>query len=292
MQGLSADSAEIRDGMTHTEEWLTARDGVRLRAREWAPDSPARALAVLTHGHGEHSSRYVHVAAALNAAGFVVAAHDLRGHGQSGGPRGHVPSYAQVLDDVQMVYDWAAKRHPGLRRFLYGHSMGGQITLWFALERKPQAAGVVVTGAWLRLNPPPPPAKVLLGRVMSRVWPSFTLNSELEAVPMAHDAEHLNSLPELDLTHTKITARLGAEAVDHGLALLERAAEFTYPVLILHGEADPVTDPAASREFHARAGSVDKTVKVYPGLYHEIHNEYERAAILADVVAWMEERTT
>jgi alpha-beta hydrolase superfamily lysophospholipase len=127
---------------------------------------------------------------------------------------------------------------------------------------------------------------------MSRVWPTFTLDSELKDVPMAHDADHLNSLPELELTHTKITARLGAEALDHGLRLLERAAEFTYPVLILHGGADPVSDPAASREFHARAGSADKTVKLYPGLYHEIHNEYERGTILAEVAAWLEARTT
>ncbi len=281
--------------MALVEEKLTASDGVRLRARMWAaeragPEGAARGLVVLTHGHGEHSSRYVHVAAALNAAGYAVAAHDLRGHGQSGGPRGHAPSYEQVLDDVQQVYDWGVKQHPGVKRFLYGHSLGGQITLAFALERKPEAAGVVVTGPWLRLNPPPPRSKVVLGRVMSRVWPTFTLNTELEAVPMAHDTEHLNSLPELELTHTKITAKLGAEALDHGLRLLERAGEFTYPVFLLHGEADPVTDPKASREFYEAAGSADKTLKVYPGLYHEIHNEFERGEILAEVVAWMEAR--
>jgi alpha-beta hydrolase superfamily lysophospholipase len=275
--------------VTHHDR-LTAGDGTKLRVREWASPGAARALVVLTHGHGEHSSRYIHVAAAFNAAGFTVAAHDLRGHGQSGGPRGHVPSYAQVLNDVQLVYDWAVQRHTGAPCFLYGHSMGGQITLSFALDRKPEAAGVIVTGPWLRLNPPPPLAKVALGRVMSKLWPTFTLNTELELVPMAHDAAHLASLPDLELCHTKISARLGAEALDHGLALIERAPEFTLPVLVLHGEADPVTDHTASAEFHSRAGSADKTRKVYPGLYHEIHNEFERGQILAEVVAWMEAR--
>lgn len=272
----------------HSEAWLTAKDGVRLRAREWTPEGPVRALVVLTHGHGEHSSRYVHVAAALNAAGLAVAAHDLRGHGQSGGPRGHTPNYAQLLDDLQMVYDWAAERQRGITRFLYGHSLGGQITLTFALERQPTAAGVVVTGPWLRLKPPPPASKVALGRVMSRVWPAFALKSELDQMLMAHDAEHLNSLPELDLTHTTITAKLGAEALDHGLALLKRAGEFRYPLLIMHGGADAVIDPAGSQEFYAAAGSADKTLKLWPGLYHEIHNEFERAAILAEVRGWLE----
>lgn len=276
--------------MTHVEDWLNASDGVRLRLQHWSPHVPTRALVVLTHGHGEHSSRYVHVAAALNDAGFAVVGHDLRGHGRSGGPRGHVPSYEQLLDDVQQVNDWAVKQHPDLPRFLYGHSTGGQITLTFGLDRRPAVTGVVVTGPWLRLKPPPPPSKVLLGRLMSVIWPTFTLNTELDGVPMAHDTAHLNSLPELELTHTRLSARLGAQAVDHGQALLDRAPEYTLPVLILHGESDPIADPAASREFYERAGSADKTIKFYPGLYHEIHNEFERAQVLADVVAWMDAR--
>jgi alpha-beta hydrolase superfamily lysophospholipase len=276
--------------MPHTEHYLDAADGLRLRARLWAPAAPPRALLLLTHGMGEHSSRYVHVAGALTAAGYALAAHDLRGHGRSEGPRGHTPNYAQTLDDIQLVYDWAAGQFPSLQRFLYGHSLGGQLTLSFALDRQPEAAGVIASAPWLRLKPPPPASKAIAGRLINSVWPAFTYDTELGPVPMSHDADHLNSFPELDLTHTRISVRLGVGALDHGLELLRRAPEFERPLLILHGEADLTMDPAGSREFYERAGSADKTFKLYPGFYHEVHNEIERARVLADIVDWLNAR--
>lgn len=272
---------------------LAASDGLALRTQAWTPAGPPQALVVLTHGHGEHSSRYVHVGAALAAAGYSVAAYDLRGHGRSGGQRGHTPSYAQWLDDAQMVLDWATRTLPAPKRFLYGHSLGGQITLAYALDRKPEVAGVAVSGPWLRLAFMPPPWKVKLGLTIGKLWPSFAMSSGLDkSQPLAHDAEHMDSLPERHLNHTQISARLVAEALTHGADLLARAAEFRYPLLMLHGAEDRIMNPEGTRQFFAAAGSSDKTLKVYPDLYHEIHNEYpdRRAEVLADAVAWLDAR--
>jgi alpha-beta hydrolase superfamily lysophospholipase len=277
--------------MAHSEHFIAAGDGVRLRLQHWTPMGQPRALVVITHGHGEHSSRYAHVAQALNAGAYAVVAHDLRGHGRSGGPRGHIPGYAQVLDDVHAVSAWARAQHAGQVCFLYGHSMGGQITLSYALDRKPEVAGVVVSAPWLRLKYMPPGWKVRLGLALSQVWPTFALDTGLDAVPMAHDTAHLGSMPELDLTHTRISARLGAEALSHGGALLAAAPAFSLPLLILHGEADSAMDPAGSRAFYERAASRDKTLKLYPGLYHEVHNETERSQVLADIRAWLDDRS-
>lgn len=276
--------------MAHTEHILNANDGLPLRLQRWTPEHTPLALVVITHGHGEHSSRYAHVAAALTTGGYAVVAHDLRGHGRSGGQRGHIPSYAQVLDDVGVVDAWARAQDPDLPRFLYGHSMGGQITLAYALDRQPEAPGVVVSAPWLRLRYMPPAWKVRLGLALSRAWPSFSLGTGLEAVPMAHDTAHLNSMPELDLAHTRISARLGAEALRHGADVLAQASAFTLPLLVIHGEADGAMDPAGSRAFYERAGSRDKTLKLYPGLYHEVHNESERSQVLADILAWLDAR--
>lgn len=170
--------------------------------------------------------------------------------------------------------------------------MGGQIALNFALNRKPAVAGVLVTAPWLRLAFTPPAWKVRLGTLIGSVWPSFALASGLEGgQPMAHDTAHLNGLPEGELNHTKISARLGADAIAHGAEALARAAEFNYP-LLLHGSDDQVIDPQASREFYAAAGSADKTLKLYPGLFHEIHNELpeRRGEVLADMIAWLDAR--
>ncbi len=270
---------------------LTASDGVTLRTQLWTPERATKALVVLTHGHGEHSSRYGHVAAALAAGGYAVAAYDLRGHGRSGGQRGHTPSYAQLLADQHTVVAWARRTVPTAKWFLYGHSMGGQIVLAYALDHKPDAAGVVVTAPWLRLKFTPPAWKVQLGLTIGKVWPSFAMSSGLDkSQPLSHDTGHLNSMPELALSHTQITARLGADALTHGADLLTRAAEFKYPLLIMHGADDQIMDPEGTRLFYAAAGSADKILKVYPELFHEIHNEHpaQRGAVLADIGAWLD----
>ncbi len=272
---------------------LTAGDRLTLRTQLWTPERSTKALVVLTHGHGEHSSRYGHVAAALAASGYAVAAYDVRGHGRSGGQRGHTPRYAQLLDDLQVVVDWAKRTIPTRQWFLYGHSMGGQITLAYALDRQPDAAGVIVTAPWLRLKFMPPAWKVQLGLTIGKVWPSFAMSSGLDqSQPLSHDTGHLNSLPEHDLNHTQITARLGADALTHGADVLARAAEFKYPLLIMHGADDQIMDPEGTRRFYAAAASADKTLKVFPDLFHEIHNEFpeRRGEVLADVVAWLDKR--
>ena len=63
------------------------------------------------------------------------------------------------------------------------------------------------------------------------------------------------------------------------------------PLLILHGTADRVAEVAASQDLDRRAESSDKTLRLYPGLYHEVLNEPEREQVLADVLAWLDERS-
>ncbi|MBI4315518.1 MAG: alpha/beta fold hydrolase, partial [Chloroflexi bacterium] len=105
---------------------IKAKDGTPLFTESWRVDDP-RAVVVLTHGHGEYANRYLHVGRAFTAAGYSTYAYDLRGHGRSGGPRGHAPGYEAILDDLQSIIDWARAENPGRRMFLYGHSTGGQI---------------------------------------------------------------------------------------------------------------------------------------------------------------------
>ena len=86
-----------------------------------------KAIVCLVHGLGEHSGRYAHVAAALNDAGYALLGFDLRGHGKSGGPRGHTPSYETLMDDIGRLLAEAGQRYPGQPQFLYGHSLGGNL---------------------------------------------------------------------------------------------------------------------------------------------------------------------
>ena len=122
--------------MQHIEFTQQTPDGVQFYFQGWQPETPPKAVVCLVHGLGEHSGRYAHVAAALNDAGYALLGFDLRGHGKSGGPRGHTPSYDTLMDDIGRLLAEAAQRYPGQPQFLYGHSLGGNLVLNYALRRK------------------------------------------------------------------------------------------------------------------------------------------------------------
>ena len=271
---------------TFQSSWQSG-DGIQIHFQGWEPDKKPKAVLALVHGHGEHSGRYAHVGAAFTKAGYALVALDLRGHGKSGGPRGHTPSYQALMDDVSALLMQISARYPKLPVFLYGHSMGGNLVLNFALRRKPKVAGVIATGPWLRLAFEPSTIQATLGRVMNQIAPGFTQSSHLETAALSHDAEIVKAYGMDPLVHDKISARLFIEVSDSGRWALEHAAEFPLPLLLMHGTADRLTSAEASGKFAERAGK-KVTWRAWDGWYHEIHNEVEKAEVFKVMIKWMD----
>jgi alpha-beta hydrolase superfamily lysophospholipase len=277
--------------MSHLEMVVGARDGLPLHLYCWPPAGAPRGVLLATHGHGEYTLKYTHVAEALNAGGYAYCGYDTRGHGRSGGPRGHVPRYEAFLSDLHQVREAVEEMFPALPLFLLGHSLGGQITLAYLIERQPSIAGAVVSAPWLRPIFTPPAWKMMLARVLSGAAPAFQQDTGLDAaVPMTHDEVLKNAYPEPHLSHSLMSARLGMEALARGEAVFQRAAEVRAPLLLLHGEADGVFAASDSQAFFERVGAPDKTFRIYPGLYHEILNETERRTVFADILSWLDAR--
>lgn len=275
------------------ESTLAARDGLALYTYLWQPVAPAKAVLVVTHGHGEYATKYTHVAEAFTAAGYAFLGYDLRGHGRSGGPRGHVPRHAAYVSDLQRVVEAAGRRFPSLPVFVLGHSLGGQIVLAYLVERQPRVRGAILSAPWLRLMFQPPAWKVTLARTLANVAPTFTQATGLsDAVKMTHDEELRAAYPDQPLAHGWMSARLGMEALARGEDLFTRAGEVRAPVLLLHGGEDGVFAAASSEAFFQHLGAADKTLRLYPGLYHEILNEVSRAEVFADIIAWLGARLT
>ena len=276
--------------MQHIEFTQQSPDGIQFYFQGWQPETPPKAVVCLVHGLGEHSGRYAHVAAALNDAGYALLGFDLRGHGKSGGPRGHTPSYDTLLDDIGRLLDEAAARYPGLPRFLYGQSLGGNLVLNYALRRKPAIAGVVATSPWLRLSSAPPAARMTLGRVMNRLLPAFVQSSGLDPTGLSRDPEVVRAYKVDPLVHDRLSARLGMAAIEAGEWALAHAAEFPLPLLLAHGSADKLTSATASAEF-AKKVPGDCTFKLWDGFYHETHNEPEKAEVLSFMIDWLRQHT-
>jgi len=260
-----------------------------LFGRSW-PVANAKGVVCLVHGLGEHSGRYAPLAAALNAAGFAVHAFDLRGHGKSGGKRGHTPDYDALMNDIACLLNDAAKKFPAAPRFLYGHSLGGNLVLNYILRRPVEdLTGAVATGPWLRLAFEPPAFKIWLARTVGRLLPALLQPSGLNVAHLSHDPEIVQAYVEDPLVHDRISSALFLGAYEAGLWALEHAADLTLPLLLMHGADDQLTSPEASEEFCRRAGE-RCTFKRWEGMYHEIHNEPQKAEVYRTVIAWLESR--
>jgi len=276
--------------MSETRITAKSKDGLTLVGREWKPAGAVSGAVCLVHGIGEHTGRYPHVAAAFNQAGYALLGFDLRGHGLSEGQRGFTPSYDAFLDDIDVALGEIRSRYPSKPLFFYGHSLGGNLVLYHAIRRKPALAGVVASSPQLRLAFQPPAWKTGLGRLLFNVWPAFSMTSGLERAALSHDAAIVRAYAEDPLVHDKLTPRLGIGLIDVGLWLLDHAADLALPVLIYCGSQDRLVSADACREFAAKVRG-DCTVKIWEGLYHETHNEPQKAEVLAAVTQWLKAHT-
>lgn len=265
---------------------LKTKDGLDLFIQNWTvPES--KAILVLTHGYNDHSGRFAHVGQALNVAGYSLYAYDLRGHGQSQGQRGHTPGFNYFLDDLELVIAHARQDAPGHKLFLYGHSMGGNIALNFAIRRPVGLSGVIATGPWLKLAFQPPAVQLAIARLIGLAAPSFSQSSKLNLPDLSRDEKVQEAYRTDPLLHGVISVKLLTEITRNGQAALDHAADMKLPVLLLHGGSDPITSAAATEEFYRSAGSADKTFKRYPNFRHEIHNEFGREEVFTDIIAWL-----
>ena len=274
-------------------EWVArATDGQRLHVRRSLPAAAPRASVLLVHGFAEHAGRYAHVAEALCARGLALQAFDLRSHGRSSGqPRVHLPDLEAVVEDVRLQLESARAAAPGRPLFVYGHSLGAFLAL-ITLLRHPQAADGFVCSA-IPLDADRTVARPLLwlAALLGVVAPRLPLVPvALEAI--SRDAEVVWAYREDPLVHAMrmraaTCARLNAEL----RGVRARLGELRLPLLVLHGGADRIAPPSGSQRLHDAAASGDKTLRIYPGLWHEVHNEPEKAQVLADLGDWLVERS-
>jgi alpha-beta hydrolase superfamily lysophospholipase len=285
--------AASRDGVKHEQGFLQGVGGVELYWQSWSPaDGTSRARLLLMHGYGEHCTRYDHVAVALVRAGYAVEAIDARGHGRSSGVIAHVDRYDEYVDDLSIAREhllsrWGDERGP---LYIFGHSNGGLIVLRSMLRSWSNIAGYVVTSPMCGLAVKVPLWKSTAGDVMSKVWPTLALPTELSPSVLSHEQHVVTVYSSDPLVRKVATARWFTEAKDAQRDLLARAHSVKQPLLMMIAGDDRIVDPRAAEEVFARIGSADKEQVLYRELFHELLNEGEWTQILRRIVSWMEAR--
>jgi lysophospholipase len=275
----------------HASVQFAAPDGLLLTRQAWRPEGAPAAVLAVVHGYGEHGGRYRGLATDMAARGYAVHVYDLRGHGRSGGRRGHVGRFSDYLDDTAVYLDAVREEQAGLPVYLLGHSLGGLIATAYVEDRPADVlAGLILSSPFLRLGMPVPALRLSAARLLAVVAPTLNVGNTVLAAALSHDQDVVSLYGTDPLNHHVATARWAAETLAAQSAALAAAVGIRLPLLLLYGDADAVADPQAGLELFEHVTSADKTAHCYEGFYHEIFNETGRAAVFADLAAWLEAR--
>jgi acylglycerol lipase len=278
--------------MKHQQGHFKGLKDLDIYYQGWLPEGETRAVLLIAHGMAEHGGRYKNVVNHLVPRGYAAYALDHRGHGKSEGQRVYVERFTHYLDDLKTFFDMVRGWHPDLKIFLVGHSMGGTISLAYALRHQDELDGLILSGAGIKIGSSVSPFFILIGKIIAAILPKMGL-IVLDASAISRDPETVAAYDNDPLVYRgKVTARLGAELIATLQSFPGQASQLRLPVLILHGSADKLTDPQGSEWLHEVASSTDKTLKIYEGYYHEVFNELGREQVLADVESWLAARTS
>lgn len=286
----------ITASQPRTEEGPFPGSGTTLFRRSVFPasTSPAGARLAIVHGYGDHSGRYLHFMQWLAVRGIESHALDLRGQGQALGRRGHVTRWEEYLDDVQAFLSLLTTPpdRSAAPLFLLGHSHGGLVVSAALEAGLPGVAGGILSAPYVGSLMRVPAAKVRLAQTLDKAFPWLPVHAGLRNEWMSRDAEMLRDSQRDPLIVRTATPRWYLSSRKAQEQVMERAREITAPLLVLIGDADPISDPAVVREFFQRVNSADKTLQVYPGFLHELLREQGREEIFGLILAWMLERAS
>lgn len=255
--------------------------GIEL-VRDWIPVDETTATIVLVHGIAEHSGRYEHVGGQLSDGGYQVRSFDLIGAGASGGDRWDIDDWTRYHDQIDGHMNWAKSR--GGPVILMGHSMGGNLSLGYALAGRIRPDLLVLSApalgggaGWQRAIAP----------FMAKVIPTVVMPNGVKAEQLSRDPGVGERYFGDPLVIPKSTVRLGNMFFNEMDYLSANIDKLDVPTMCIHGGSDELVPPQSS----AALGDLeicDRTI--YPGLRHEILNEPESPEVVQDVMKWIDSK--
>lgn len=271
----------------HSEATFTSVANVPIFYQKWLPDGPVRGSVMIVHGLGEHGGRYGNLVERLLPEGYAVYAIDHQGFGRSGGQRGHVNRFRDYAEDVHKLNGIVRGEQPGQPLAVFGHSMGGLISLDYAQTYPKDADCWIIQAPALRAEISP--LLVLLARVMNLIRPTFS-TTRPPGGDVSRDPVVVQSFEEDPLHVPVSTVRWLSEFLAAQKRVMAQVKSTPGPLLILQGMSDNMVIPAATQEFFEQVTAADKTLLLYDGYYHELHNDIGKEKPLGDIIGWLKAR--
>lgn len=244
-------------------------------------------ILVVIHGLLEHCMNYRPLIQGAVKKGYIVYAFDLRGHGRSTGKRGHIESFSDFFDDLKAFTRFVTKDSGVKKLTLFGHSMGGLIATYFTVAHPEKVEKLVLSSpAYGFYNKW---AKFLIKPLkhLSDYLPEMYLSQIVPIKVLTHDSKMLTHIENDPLRQQKITAKFLHEFYLNVNASLALAANLTVPTYIFQAGNDKLVSVKKVKRFYAEINTTEKNFIEYPGLFHEILNEIDRASVQRDILSVM-----
>jgi Lysophospholipase len=274
--------------MNHTEGTFKGIRDADIYYQAWLPDGKVKAVLLIVHGAAEHTGRYMNIVNHFIPLGYAVYGLDHFGHGRSDGQRVYVERFDDYIEPLKTFYTMVKGWQPDKPIFILGHSLGGLIETYYLLDHQKDFSGAIVSAPGIKIPVTISPMTITMGKLLSKISPRAGLLA-LDANAVSKDPTVVKAYVTDPLVYTgKITARLAAEMLRAMQRVTDEVGTISLPMIIVQGKADKLVDPAGAQMLYDKASSMDKTLKMYDGLYHEVFNEPEREQVLADVEDWLE----
>ena len=262
--------------------------GLSIFFRSLRPQERPRAVVIIVPGFNAHSGYYSWVAEQLIATGLSVYAVDLRGRGNSDGERFYVDNLEDYVTDVEAVVSVARSRESNSPFFLLGHSAGGVVSCLYALDHQAELAGLICESFAHEL--PAPDFALAVFKGFGYLAPHAHIlhlpNERFSRDPKVVEAMNEDPL----IAHETQPTRTMAALVRADERLKKEFPLITLPVLILHGTHDENTKPSGSQHFYDMVGSLDKTLKLYDGSFHDLLNDLDKRVVMQYIKDWIDAR--
>lgn len=285
----------------YEEEYIVSSRGVKLFTCRWTPaKTEPKALIFLCHGYAmECSISMRDCAARLVKAGYEVHGIDCEGHGKSSGLLGLISNFDDLVDDLSEHYKNISERNANRKkmRILMGESMGGAMVLRLHRKLPDFWDGAVLVAPMCKIADEmrPSPVVITILTALARIIPTWKLTPTPDVVDIAFRDPKVRAEVRSNPYAYKGRPRLQTAYQLYTVStdLEKRLEEVSLPFIVLHGEADKVTDPSVSQTLYETARTADKTFKLYPGMWHSLsYGELPENLdiVFSDVVKWLDQR--
>ncbi|MDG5978412.1 alpha/beta hydrolase fold protein [Hydrogenophaga taeniospiralis CCUG 15921] len=267
---------------TAQERQFSTHDGVSLFYRHWPATAAQRRGAVLLFHRGhEHGARMAHLVDELNLPEFDFFAWDARGHGRSPGQRGHSPSFATSVRDVQTFVDHIASEHGVAQtdQYVIAQSVGAVLVSTWAHDYAPTIRGMTLASPAFKVKLYVPFARAGLA-LMHKLRGLFFVNSYVKAKFLTHDPERIASYEADPLISRPIAVNILLDLYTAAERVVADAQAIVVPTQLLISGADWVVHHPPQHRFFERLGSAVKEKLELPGFFHDTLGERDRASAL------------